>query len=244
MSTGQLAPAIVWHDLECGSYRQDIALWLELAARHGGPVLDLGAGTGRVTLALARAGHEVVAVDLDETLLAELERRAVGFPVRCISADARRLSLDERFALCVMPMQTLQLLGGPDGRRAFLDRVRDHLVAGGVLAAAIVEQLEPFEVNEGEPSPLPDLIELDGSVYCSQPTAVRIEHEAFVLERRREIVDPHGRREVSRDQIILDQISAAELEREAGRAGLRTLGVREIAATIDHVASRVVMLGG
>jgi hypothetical protein len=51
---------VVWHDLECGAYRADLPLWRELAARarFGSPILDVGAGTGRVALDLARAGHE------------------------------------------------------------------------------------------------------------------------------------------------------------------------------------------
>ena len=66
----------VWHDLECGEYREDLALWLELADRAGGPVLDVGAGTGRVTLELAARGVDVVAIDVAEPLLGALAVRA------------------------------------------------------------------------------------------------------------------------------------------------------------------------
>ena len=243
MSAAQLSRAVVWHDLECGSYREDLALWLELAAHHGGPVLDVGAGTGRVAIALARAGHEVIALDLDRVLLAELERRAGDLPVQCLPGDGRAFSLGRKVPLCVVPMQTIQLLGGAAGRAAFLEAARRHLRPGGVLAIAIAEHLEPFVVRDGGPAPLPDLLELEGTLFCSQPTAVRLEARHFVLERRREIVDEHGRREVSDDRIELDRLSAAELEREAREAGLRPLGVREIEATVDHVASRVVILG-
>jgi ubiquinone/menaquinone biosynthesis C-methylase UbiE len=45
--------AALWHDLECGDYRDDLPSWRSLAATAGGPVLDVGAGTGRVTLDLA-----------------------------------------------------------------------------------------------------------------------------------------------------------------------------------------------
>ena len=44
------SPLVVWHDVECGRYSADLALWRELAAREPGPVLDVGAGTGRVAL--------------------------------------------------------------------------------------------------------------------------------------------------------------------------------------------------
>ena len=69
---------VVWHDVECGRYDADLTLWIELAREAGGPVLDVGAGTGRVALPLARAGHEVTALDRDaELLAAEAERHGL-----------------------------------------------------------------------------------------------------------------------------------------------------------------------
>ncbi len=65
----------LWHDLECGDYREDLPYWLALAAETGGPVLDIGAGTGRVTLALAAAGTAVVGLDIEPALLAALAHR-------------------------------------------------------------------------------------------------------------------------------------------------------------------------
>jgi SAM-dependent methyltransferase len=236
--------AVIWHDLECGAYRRDITFWLELAGRHGGPVLDVGAGTGRVTVELAAAGYEVVALDSSAELLAELERRATGRPVRTVCADARDFSLGERFPLVLVPMQTVQLLGGPAERARFLACATAHLAAGGALAMAIAERFEVFEMNGADDGPLPDIRELDGVVYCSQPTAVRRDGDRFVLERRRETVDPAGARGVEHDVIALDTVSARELEREGEAAGLRRLGVAEIPPTVDHIGSRVVMLGG
>src|SRR5206468_3595889 len=76
------APQIIWHDVECGFYRADLPLWQELAdaetAARPGPVLDVGAGTGRVALHLARARHRVTAVDCEESLLRALRERATG----------------------------------------------------------------------------------------------------------------------------------------------------------------------
>ena len=70
--------SVIWHDLECGAYAEDLPLWRALAAEHGDPVLDVGAGTGRVTLDLARAGHRVTALDRDPELLDALAQRASG----------------------------------------------------------------------------------------------------------------------------------------------------------------------
>jgi SAM-dependent methyltransferase len=103
---------VIWHELECGSYRADLALWRELAERCDGPVLDIGAGTGRVALDLASAGHRVTALDLDPDLLGSLRERAAGLEVEIVCADARSFDLDRHdFALCLIPMQTIQLLG-------------------------------------------------------------------------------------------------------------------------------------
>ena len=109
----------IWHDLECGGYREDLPLWRTLAGAAGGPVLDVGAGTGRVTLDLAAGGIEMVALDLAAPLLARLIVRAVGLPVETVHADARDFVLSRRVSLIVVPMQTLQLLDGPSAARRF-----------------------------------------------------------------------------------------------------------------------------
>jgi SAM-dependent methyltransferase len=230
--------------LECGAYTADLGLWLELAQRHPGPVLDVGAGTGRTTLPLAEAGHPVTALDNDPELLGELRRRADGLAVNTALADAREFELEQRFSLVVAPMQTIQLLGGPGGRAEFLQRSLHHLHPGGLVAAALSDQLELFEVAEGSPSPLPDVCERDGVVYCSRPTAVRADGDGFILERRREVVSAGGELSDELDLIRLDRLSAPQLEREAAGVGLRPVGRRIIGPTPEHVGSVVVMLGG
>ncbi|MEO8688852.1 MAG: class I SAM-dependent methyltransferase, partial [Solirubrobacteraceae bacterium] len=86
---------VIWHDIECGGYAADLPLWRELAAAEAGPVLDVGAGAGRVALELARHGHAVTALDRDAALLAELEARAgaAGLELRAEVADAAGFEL-------------------------------------------------------------------------------------------------------------------------------------------------------
>jgi SAM-dependent methyltransferase len=234
--------SVIWHDVECGGYAQDLSLWRSLAAEHGDPVLDVGAGTGRIALDLARRGHEVVALDHDPALVAELARRASGLSVTAIAADARDFELERQFALCIVPMQTIQLLGGVAGRRAFLDCARRHLQPAGLLAMAIAAELELFEVIDGDIAPLPDIREVDGVVYSSLPTAVRSDGEVFLLERRRERISASGSRSVEQDVIRLDRLTGGELESEARAAGLHPAGRAAVAATDDYVGSEVVLL--
>lgn len=234
--------SVVWHDLECGPYVEDLPLWRSLADEYGDPVLDVGAGTGRVALDLARQGHSVTALDRDEELLTELGRRADGLEVETVVADARDFELGRRFALCLVPMQTIQLLPGPEGRRQFLRCARRHLNDGALLAIAISEALEAYEILDGMPGPYPDICELDGVVYSSRPTAVRINTDAFVLERRRETVTAGGERTVQDDVIRLDRTTAEQLEGEGLAVGLEKAGLVSIPATSDYTGSTVVML--
>jgi SAM-dependent methyltransferase len=236
------ADAVAWHELECGGYAADLELWHELAAAEGDPVLDVGAGSGRVALALARAGHEVVALDHDPALLAALEAQARGMSVSTVCADARELALGRQFALCIVPMQTIQLLGGAAGRASFLKRARAHLRLGGLLAAALLpEAFDEFDAAAGD-APDPERLRRGELRYASQPTALRIEPGAIVIERQRERRAPGMPARRSMDVVRLDRVSDEQLAAEATGLGFRPERPRAVAATSDHVGSEVVLL--
>ena len=234
---------VLWHDIECGGYDLDLPLWRELADREGSPVLDIGAGTGRVALDLARRGHEVVALDRSAELLDALRERAADLAITTVAADARDFALDRRFPLVVVPMQTLQLLGGAEGRARCLACVREHLAPAGLLAAALADALEAFDADHDEP-PRPDLREVGGTVYASRPVAVRDLGDRAAIERVREIVARDGTRTVTDDVIELDRVDVDELAAEAAAFGLRAEAPRRIPQTLDYVGSTVAMLRG
>jgi SAM-dependent methyltransferase len=236
------ARAVIWHDVECGGYAEDLELWRALAAEADGPVLDVGAGTGRVALDLAARGVEVVALDVDADLLAALRERAAaaGLSVETACADARSFDLGERrFGLVAVPMQTLQLLPDAGARGAFLHSARRHLREGGIVAAALADALESFDA-ESDGLPEPDVATVDGVQYSSLPLAVVDEGDRAAIHRLRQA---DGAPE-EHDVIRLARVDAAMLAEEAEAAGLEAAAARRIPATDVYVGSTVVILRG
>jgi SAM-dependent methyltransferase len=232
---------VIWHDVECAGYEEDLSLWHELAGRAGGPVLDVGAGTGRVALELARTGVPVVGLDADPALCDALRERADGLPVEVVCADAREFEIGRRFALIVVPMQTVQLLGGATGRAAFLRRALAHLEPGGLLAVAIADPLDSFDADF-DGLPRPDEAEHDGTRYTSQALAVADEGEQAAIHRVRQITRADGSFEESDNVIRLDRVEPERLEAEAAAAGLRVHPPRLIPATDEYIGSTVVVV--
>ncbi len=231
----------LWHDLECGAYGEDLPLWRALAGEAGGAVLDVGAGTGRVTLDLAAGGAAVVALDADAALLRALEHRAAGMSVETVVADAREFALGRRFSLVLVPMQTLQLLGGPSGRAAFLRCALEHLEPGGLLAAALADALDCFD-EEHDMAPPADAREFGGVRYASQLLAVEDEGGRAALHRRREIVGPEDRYEAEDIVVRLDRVSADEVAAEGREAGFLDEPRRFVPQTEQYLGSTVVVL--
>jgi SAM-dependent methyltransferase len=232
---------VIWHDVECGAYVEDLPLWRELAAACGGPVLDVGAGTGRVTLDLARGGVPVVALDVNPALCAALRERAAGLPVDVVCADARVFDLGRRVPLVIVPMQTIQLLGGPSQRAAFLRRALAHLEPRGLLAVALADALEGSE-EDPDDLPRPDELQLDGVHYVSQAVGIADEGGTAAIHRVRQVIGPEGLRDESDDVVRLDRVDGDELRDEAVALGFSPEPSRSIDGTEDYVGSTVVVV--
>jgi SAM-dependent methyltransferase len=232
---------VLWHDIECSAYEDDLPLWRELAVESGGPVLDVGAGTGRVTLELAAAGVAVVALDADASLLDALELRGAGLPVETVVADARDFALPRRFPLVLVPMQTLQLLGGRAGREAFLRCALDHLEPGGLLAMALADAMDCFDEEHDAPPP-PDACEIAGVRYASHLLAVVEEDGRAAIHRQREVIGPQERYESVEAVVRLDRVTAGQVAAEAVALGFLAAPWRSIPESEEYLGSTVVIL--
>jgi SAM-dependent methyltransferase len=119
-------------------YRDDIPHYLRLAQDFGEPILELGAGTGRLSVALGRAGFRVEGIERSPDMLERGEARvaeeAVSDRVRLRQGDMRRLRLDETFPLVVAAFNTLMHLYTLTDQDEALSTVAAHLAPGGTFA--------------------------------------------------------------------------------------------------------------
>lgn len=237
---------VIWHDVECGGYANDLALWAELAESRSGPILEIGCGTGRVALDLATRGHPITGLDHEPGLIASMRergaRRGAG-GVTTVVGDARTFATDERFGLILMPMQVLQLFADAGERRRVLQAARGYLAAGGLIAAAIVEgvPLDGQVGTEYEPA-LPDVAEVDGWVYSSLPLEVASDGERMVVTRLRQSVSPAGDLTEQVDRSSLARLTSEQVAREASETGLEVVGRRLIPDSPNHVGSTVILM--
>ena len=120
--------------LQYENYTGDLDFYARLASRHGGPVLELGAGQGRVAAHLARRGVEVWALEPSAAMRERGEAATRGLPVRWIAGDMRDFELGRRFPLVIAPFNALMHLYTLADQDAALARAVRHLDAGGVFA--------------------------------------------------------------------------------------------------------------
>jgi SAM-dependent methyltransferase len=128
------------YDYEYRRRRADVTFYRDLAKRRGGPILDLGAGSGRLAIALARDGHEVVAVDRSPSMLARLRERIAALPAAAAAritvapGDLCTFSVKGTFPLVIAAFNTVEHLYTRGEVAALLARVATHLAPGGAFA--------------------------------------------------------------------------------------------------------------
>ncbi|HXE79396.1 MAG TPA: class I SAM-dependent methyltransferase [Vicinamibacterales bacterium] len=131
--------------------RRDVAFWRRLARESGGPVLELGCGTGRIAVPVARSGVPVIGVDRSAAMLERARQRArrarVGRHLSFVRADIRALPFARpgRFTLVMAPYGILQSLLAPRDLAAVLAGAREVLKPGGALAIDLVAELTSWQ---------------------------------------------------------------------------------------------------
>ncbi len=151
-----LSAVATFYDLDLEGYDRDVAMYRELAnsrvAEGFADVLELGCGTGRVAVALAEAGLDVVGVDISPAMLEVARQRVGSLPLELIEGDMREIDLARRFDAVLIPLGGLQHMETASDVAAALGAVARHLASRG-LAVVDVEAPHPDDLTAG-PQPL------------------------------------------------------------------------------------------
>jgi len=150
--------------------RQDVAFFVEAARESGGPVLEVGCGTGRVLIPTARAGLEITGLDLSQHMLEVCRARLKTEPeevrarVRLVEGDMRKFELSQTFQLVTLPFRPFQHLTTVEDQLACLVCLRRHLDEDGKLILdifnpsmeSLVRQNFGEEISEEPEFSMPD----------------------------------------------------------------------------------------
>lgn len=212
----------------------DVAFYTAQALALGGPVLEVGCGTGRLSIPLARAGVEVWAVDVSEAMLGQLRAKLAMEPsdirarVRFIHQDATALDLPGGSArLAILPFNVLMLIPDDVPERRALNAVARHLAPGGGFALDVMN-----------PATLP--WEADPTPVQSQPRRNPATGNPYVRHAQASAVDGRGVQRIAGwyDELLPDNairttrfafdwrmIDRTQLDRMLADAGLTPDGV-------------------
>ena len=119
--------------------RDDIDFWIDAARQSGGPVLEVGCGTGRVLIPVARAGIDIVGLDLSRNMLSVCRQKIASEPpavqrrVDLVEADMRHFDLGRQFPLVTIPFRPFQHLSTVADELSCLKAIRTHLRPEGKL---------------------------------------------------------------------------------------------------------------
>ena len=210
--------------------RRDVTFWQGMARRAKGPVLELGCGTGRVTLPVARAGAHVVGVDRSDEMLSHARRRTkrarLSGSVSYVRADIRALPFKRsaRFDLVMAPYGILQSLVREADLAAALESVARVIAPGGVFGLDLVPDLPVWKEYRnrvrfrGARRGSASHITLVESVRQDRARRLTIFDEQYV-ERR------SGRRHIHTFSLVFRTLSVPQMTSRLERAGFGVTAV-------------------
>jgi ubiquinone/menaquinone biosynthesis C-methylase UbiE len=135
----------------------DVEFYARVARETPGQVLELACGTGRIAIALAKAGHEVTGVDISEGMLTIARRKADVLPpearkrLTLVRQDMTALDLGRRFGFIFVPFRSFQHLLTIDLQRRALGAARRHLLPRGRLALHLFDPRLDLLIDEAAP---------------------------------------------------------------------------------------------
>jgi SAM-dependent methyltransferase len=201
----------------------DAAFYAGLAAQTGGPVLELGCGTGRVLLPIAHTGLACTGVDPSSEMLRVLQAKQPPSNLRLVQGSMQTLDLPERgFGLIYMAFRAFQHLLSVADQLEALSRIREHLRPDGLLAFDLFEpDLATTAVAEQTLGPQPPF-EHEGRMVERRAT-VRRDHARQIIDVLFRYVEVDGERELGTEQITIRWSYRYELEHLLVRAGFEPL---------------------
>ncbi len=142
-----------YYDSENVGLVEDLAAYDVLVGRFGGPVLDVGCGTGRIALHLATHGQMVVGVDASAAMLERAREHAhsageAGRRVEWVESDIRELDRPQRFGLAIFAFSGFMHLLEHSEQLKALDRIAAHVRPGGGVALDLANPIEPFRAED------------------------------------------------------------------------------------------------
>ncbi len=175
-------------------FEDDLPLYLDLAAKEGGGVLEVACGTGRVLVPLARAGQRVVGVDSSTHMLerAAAKLRSAGPDVSSratlIEAGMGAFELTERFGLVVIAVNSLAHLVTRQEQQRALSVAARHLRPGGLLAIDVMNPSPAWLLREAgsRHQDLARVLQEDGTVVTRTETVVATDLAAQIRTLRSE----------------------------------------------------------
>lgn len=246
MTTHDLYDDPELYDAQYRHYRDDLPFYRSLAVDHSGTVLEVGAGTGRVTGELARLAEHVVALEPSAPMRAAAARRlkqaGLAEAVTLRGDDVRDLGGEPRFALIVAPFHVLMHLGGVGEQDAVLAAIRRLLSPGGAFAADVAApRFGSFDVLRRE-AEWRDAMGRDAELFLTQHhhPAEQLVESLYLLDR----TDRDGRLLRSRARMVQRYYHRYELERAvrgAGFATVRMFGDFDRRPVTDDAARYVVL---
>ena len=205
--------------------RRDVPFWRNLALHHGGPVLELGCGTGRISLPLARAGIPLVGIDRSEAMLARartrVRRARLAGRVQLIRGDIRFLPLASasRFSMVMAPYGLLQSLLRERDLAATLAEVRRVLRPGGTFGLELVADLPAWEEYKKRVS-LKGWRNRPGGSHVTLVETVRQDRARRLTLFDQEFTERRGgRRRVHRFTLSFRTLSVPQMARRLEKAG-------------------------